>query len=142
MLPKSTIEQPTQTVNTMPKTISTPSNYSFDDTVNRLTSAITDKGMTIFTVIDHQKAASDVGATMQPAKVIVFGTPKAGTPLMKKDPNFALQLPLKVLVTQTDGKVMVVYHNTQALIEGSNIDYADVKDSLARAETLIQNTVK
>lgn len=141
MLPKSITDTQTLT-HPMPKTHAVQSSYNFDDTVDRLTSAITDKGMTIFSVIDHQKAANDVGTTMQPAKVIIFGTPKAGTPLMKKDPNFALQLPLKVLVTETDGKVMVVYHNTQALIEGSRLDYADVKDSLARAETLLQNSVK
>ncbi|HGM2908686.1 TPA: DUF302 domain-containing protein, partial [Neisseria gonorrhoeae] len=79
------------------------SKYSFDETVSRLETAIKSKGMDIFAVIDHQEAARRNGLTMQPAKVIVFGTPKAGTPLMVKDPAFALQLPLRVLVTETDG---------------------------------------
>ena len=79
--------------------------------------------------------------SMQPATVIVFGTPKAGTPLMIKDPEFALQLPLKVLVTEQDGKVKVVFNDTRALIQGSKINFSDVENSLANAEKLIAKTV-
>ena len=78
---------------------------------------------------------------MQPATVIVFGTPKAGTPLMVKDPEFALQLPLKVLVTEQDGQVTLVFNDTRALIQGSKIDFSDVENSLANAEKLIAKTV-
>ena len=60
---------------------------------------------------------------------------------MVKEPAFALQLPLRVLVTETDGKVQVVYPSTHALIQNSRIDYADVENTLAKAETLIRNTV-
>ena len=81
------------------------------------------------------------GLTMQPAKVIVCGTPKAGTPLMVKDPAFALQLPLRVLVTETDGKVRAVYTDTHALIAGSRIGFDEVANTLANAEKLIQKTV-
>lgn len=117
------------------------SRYDFDDTVNRLQSTFKDKGMTIFAVIDHQKAAKDTGLTMQPATVIIFGTPKAGTPLMKKDPNFALQLPLKVLVSQSNDQVTVSFEDTHSLIANSNIDFDDVKNTLANAEKLIEKTV-
>ena len=117
------------------------SKYSFDETVSRLETAIKSKGMDIFAVIDHQEAARRNGLTMQPAKVIVFGTPKAGTPLMVKDPEFALQLPLKVLVTEQDGQVKVVFNDTRALIQGSKIDFSDVENSLANAEKLIAKTV-
>ncbi|MGP1365672.1 DUF302 domain-containing protein, partial [Neisseria sicca] len=85
----------------MNQTHTAVSKYSFDDTVRRLETAVKEKGMTVFAVIDHQAAARQSGLDMQPAKVIVFGTPKAGTPLMQKDPAFALQLPLRVLVTET-----------------------------------------
>ena len=66
--------------------------YDFNTTVSRLKSAIQSKGMTVFATIDHAKAAQDDGMTMQPATVIIYGSPKAGTPLMKKDPAFALAL--------------------------------------------------
>lgn len=122
------------------------SKYSFDETVSRLETAIKSKGMDIFAVIDHQEAARRNGLTMQPAKVIVFGTPKAGTPkagtpLMVKDPAFALQLPLRVLVTETDGKVRAAYTDTRALIAGSRIGFDEVANTLANAEKLIQKTV-
>lgn len=117
------------------------SRYNFDDTVQRLKTTFEQKSMTVFAVIDHKTSAEKAGLTMQPATVIVFGTPKAGTPLMVKDPAFALQLPLKVLVTEVNGQVQVVFTNTHALIQDSNIAYDDVKNTLANAEKLIEKTV-
>ena len=125
----------------MNQTHTAVSKYSFDDTVRRLETAVKEKGMTVFAVIDHQAAARQSGLDMQPAKVIVFGTPKAGTPLMVKDPAFALQLPLRVLVTETDGKVRAAYTDTRALIAGSRIGFDEVANTLANAEKLIQKTV-
>lgn len=125
-----------------PATHTLVSAYDFDDTVARLERAISAKGMTIFTVIDHKAAAQQAGLDMQPAKVIVFGTPKAGTPLMQKDPAFALQLPLKVLITQIDGRTTVHFFATEHLIKGSNVTFDDVKNTLANAEKLIKATVE
>lgn len=117
------------------------SRYGFEDTVARLQSAVRDKGMTVFAVIDHRAAAQSKQLDMQPATVIVFGNPQAGTPLMVKDPVFALQLPLRVLVTETDGRVRVAFNDTRALIKGSGIAYSDVEKTLAGAEKLIRATV-
>ena len=125
----------------MPSTHTVVSRYSFNDTVSRLENAITSRGMTVFAVIDHQAAARQSGLNMQPAKVIIFGTPKAGTPLMVKDPAFALQLPLRMLVTENGSQVQVVFNDTRALISGSNIGYAEVENTLAGAEKLIRHTV-
>ena len=124
----------------MNQTHTAVSKYSFDDTVRRLETAVKEKGMTVFAVIDHQAAARQSGLDMQPAKVIVFGTPKAGTPLMQKDPAFALQLPLRVLVTEADGAVQVVFNDTRALVSGSKIEFAEVENTLANAEKLIRKT--
>lgn len=118
-----------------------PSKHSFDDTVRLLEDTIRAKGMTVFAVIDHQAAARQSGLDMQPAKVIIFGTPKAGTPLMVKDPEFALRLPLRVLITQTGEGVRVVYPDTHELIAGSRIGFAEVENTLANAEKLIAKTV-
>lgn len=123
------------------KTHTVTSRYGFDETVRRIETAVTGKGMAVFAVIDHQAAARKQNLTMQPAKVIIFGNPKAGTPLMVKDPQFALNLPLRVLVTETDGKVQVVFYNTRSLIEGSRIGFADVENTLAKTEGLIRQTV-
>ncbi|UOO83269.1 DUF302 domain-containing protein [Uruburuella testudinis] len=117
------------------------SKYSFNDTVSRLENAVQSRGMTVFAVIDHQAAAQKDGLNMQPAKVIIFGTPKAGTSLMVKDPAFALQLPLKVLVTETNGQTQVVFNDTRALIRGSKIEYSEVENTLANAGKLIRKVV-
>lgn len=123
------------------RTHTVQSRYSFQETLTRLQDAVRSKGMKVFTLIDHQAAAKEVGLQMQPATVIVFGTPKAGTPLMVKDPAFALQLPLRVLVTEANGQVQVVFNDTRALIDGSQIAYDDVANTLANAEKLIRATV-
>ena len=125
----------------MPSVHSITSRDSFDDTVARLQASFLAKGMSIFGIINHQAAAQESGLSMQPATVIDFGTPQAGTPLMVKDPEFALQLPLKVLVTEQDGQVKVVFNDTRALIQGSKINFSDVENSLANAEKLIAKTV-
>ena len=122
----------------MPSVHSITSRYNFDDTVARLQATFLAKGMSIFGIINHQAAAQESGLSMQPATVIVFGTPQAGTPLMVKDPEFALQLPLKVLVTEQD---KVDFNDTRALIQGSKINLSDVENSLANAEKLIAKTV-
>lgn len=116
--------------------------YDFNTTVSRLKSAIQSKGMTVFATIDHAKAAQDDGMTMQPATVIIYGSPKAGTPLMKKDPAFALALPLKVLIIETDGQVQVIYTPANELIKGSQIQPSDVEDTLANAEKLIRSVLQ
>lgn len=123
------------------KTKTVNSKYSYEETLQRLEKAIVSKNMTVFAKIDHTKAAQKVDLSMQPATVLIFGNPKAGTPLMKKDPSFALQLPLKVLVTEVDGKVQVVFNTTESLIENTGIDYSDVENTLAGAEKLITKTV-
>lgn len=119
-----------------------PSSSDFDATVAKLSQAIESKGMTIFAVVDHQEAAQQVGLEMQPAKVIIFGNPKAGTPLMQKDPRLALQLPLKVLVTESKDGVQVIFTPTARLIDGSNISAEDVAETLAKTEGLLESTVK
>lgn len=127
---------------TMSKTATLTSPYPFNDTVHRLKTAIESKGMTIFAVIDHKESAQNVGLSMQPATVLIYGNPKAGTPLMQKDPAFALSLPLKVLITETNGQVQVVYTPANELIKGSQIQPADVANTLANAEKLIQATLQ
>lgn len=117
------------------------SKYDFAKTVMVLQDTLKEKGMTVFATIDHQAAAKDIGLEMQPATVIVYGTPKAGTPLMVKDPMLALQLPLKVLVTETEGKVEVMLNSAEQVVAHANTPYVDVENNLANAEKLIKTTV-
>lgn len=118
------------------------SKYDFSKTITTLQDTLKEKGMTIFATIDHQAAAKEVGLEMQPATVIVYGTPKAGTPLMVKDPMLALQLPLKVLITEPNkGKVEIMLNSAEQVIAHANTSFSDVENTLAKAEKLIKATV-
>lgn len=132
--------KPVQTSKQASKTVFV-SQYDFDTTVKRIQDGVRQKGMTVFATIDHAQAAQAQNLTMPPATVIVFGTPKAGTPLMNKDLHFALQLPLKALVVQNGTQVEVVMNDTKALIEGSQIAFDDVKDNLHKAVGLVGTLV-
>lgn len=114
--------------------------YSFDETVSKLENGIKEKGMTIFTVIDHAQAAKNAGLTMPPTKVIIFGNPKAGTPLMVKYPNLALDLPLRVLVNQDKNRVNVIMHSYQTSFNNLQLPAEDGK-ALGQAEKLVQKLV-
>ena len=117
------------------------SRYDFAATVTALETAIQEKGMTLFARIDHQAAAKEAGLDMQPATVLIYGSPKAGTPLMQNDPTLALQLPLKVLITENDGKVQVLLNSAGQVVARSNTPYSAVENTLANAEKLIRATV-
>ncbi|MGV6988319.1 DUF302 domain-containing protein [Testudinibacter sp. P80/BLE/0925] len=118
------------------------SQYDAPKTVQLIEKAVTDKGMTIFGVIDHQKAAKDHDLTMPAATVILFGTPKAGTPLMIQSPTLAIDLPLKALVWEDQaGKVFVSLNKAEFLGQRHGVP-ADISKKLSGAETLIPNSVK
>jgi uncharacterized protein (DUF302 family) len=74
------------------------SNHSVEQTVERLKGILHAKGVTLFALIDHSGEAEKAGFAMRPTKLLIFGSPKAGTPLMLAAPSSAIDLPLKILV--------------------------------------------
>jgi len=85
---------------------------SVADTVTRLAGIINNKGLTLFSVVDHSGEAEAVGLNMTDTKLVIFGSPAAGTPVMVASPLAALDLPLKVLVwSDTNGAVSVSYNS-------------------------------
>jgi uncharacterized protein (DUF302 family) len=86
------------------------SRFAYADTIGRLSKAIADAGNTIFATIDQADAAQTVGMKLRPTSLIIFGNPKGGTPLMDADPIFGIELPLRLLVWENEGKVTVAYH--------------------------------
>ena len=116
--------------------------HSFADTVQRLQAAFADKGIKVFASIDQKAEAEAVGLNMPPTTLILFGNPKAGTPLMVAEPLAALDLPLKVLVSEaTPGKVKVSF-NTAAYILARHSLPADFAKNIAPAEQLITAVVQ
>jgi uncharacterized protein (DUF302 family)/uncharacterized membrane protein YidH (DUF202 family) len=93
-----------------------PSNHSVEQTVDRLKNALQSKGVTLFALIDHSGEAEKVGMKMPPTKLLIFGNPKGGTPLMLAAPSSAIDLPLKILVSEDgQGKVWISYNSPQYL---------------------------
>jgi uncharacterized protein (DUF302 family) len=100
------------------------STHSFADTLQKLQSIITSKGLKIFAVIDHSGEAAAVGLEMSATKVVIFGNAKSGTPIMKASPSAALDLPLKVLIAESDGKVRLSYNAPKYLAQRHSIPEA------------------
>jgi uncharacterized protein (DUF302 family) len=98
--------------------VDTPSNHSVDETVEALKRILEAKQVTLFAVIDHSGEAEKVGMKMPPTKLVIFGSPRAGTPLMLAAPSIALDLPLKILVWEDNqGKVWLSYNSPEYLKE-------------------------
>lgn len=96
--------------------VTIPSNHSVDETVEKLKGTLQSKGITIFAVIDHSGEAAKVGMKMPNTKLVIFGNPKGGTPLMVAAPSIAIDLPLKILVAEdAQGKVWVSYNSPEYL---------------------------
>lgn len=96
--------------------IQVASRYPVDETLKRLESILAQRGVQVFALIDHSGEAEKVGMKMPPTKLLIFGNPKGGTPLMLVAPTLAIDLPLKALVSQdNDGKVWVTYNSPEYL---------------------------
>ena len=95
-----------------------PSHHSVDETVDKLKTILKSKGVTLFALVDHSGEAEKVGMKMPPTKLLIFGNPKSGTPLMLAAPSAALDLPLKILVAEdSQGKVWISYNSREYLKE-------------------------
>jgi uncharacterized protein (DUF302 family) len=118
------------------------SRYSLDETLERLMVAFKEKGLQVFTVVDHSGEAEKVGLMMRPTKVVIFGSPKGGTPLMVASPSLAIDLPLKALVAQgADGKVSVTYNSPEYLQQRHGVP-AELIKNLAGAGALMARAVE
>jgi uncharacterized protein (DUF302 family) len=112
------------------------SNHSVDQTVKKLQSLLEAKGVTLFALIDHSGEAEKTGMKMPPTKLLIFGNPKAGTPLMVSAPSSALDLPLKILVWEDDeGKVWITYNSPDYLQQRHQFPQ-ELVQNIAIVETL------
>jgi uncharacterized protein (DUF302 family) len=113
-----------------------PSNYSVDETVRKLQAVLAAKAVNVFALIDHSGEAEKVGMQMRPTKLLIFGNPKGGTPLMVASPSIAIDLPLKILVAEDEeGKVSVSYNTPEYLGERHGLP-SDLLQNLAFVESL------
>jgi uncharacterized protein (DUF302 family) len=116
--------------------IDTMSHHSVDQTVETLRTMLQSKGVTLFGVIDHSGEAEKAGLVMPPTKLLIFGSPKGGTPLMLAAPSAAIDLPLKVLVWQdAGGRVWISYNSPQYLQKRHGLP-AELLSNISVVETL------
>ena len=112
------------------------SNNSVDQTVAKLTGILQSKGVTLFVLVDHSAEAEKVGMKMPPTKLLIFGSPKAGTPLMLAAPSIAIDLPLKILVSEdAQGKVWISYNSPEYLEQRHGLPH-DLLQNIAVVGTL------
>jgi uncharacterized protein (DUF302 family) len=96
--------------------VTLPSTHGAPETVERLKVLLAQKGIELFAHIDHAAAALKVGLSLRPTQVLIFGNPKAGTPLMQSKQSVGLDLPLRALVWEDEaGKVWLTYRRVEAL---------------------------
>ena len=116
--------------------IDIPSNHSVDETVTKLEGILQAKGITLFALVDHSGEAAKAGMKMRPTKLLIFGNPRAGTPVMLAAPSSAIDLPLKILVWEDDqGKVWITYNSPSYLQERHNLR-SELLPNIAVIETL------
>jgi uncharacterized protein (DUF302 family) len=118
------------------------SRYSVEETVANLQKLLQAKGVTLFALIDHSGEAEKAGMKMNPTKLLIFGNPQAGTPLMLAAPSIAIDLPLKILVWEDDqGGVRVSYNSPEYMMERHNLP-SNLLQNIAVVTTLAENAAR
>ncbi len=122
--------------------VNVPSPYSVPETLARLVSILKERGVTVFARVDHSGEAEKVGLQMRPTQLLIFGSPKGGTPLMVAAPSLAIDLPLKALAWEDEqGKVWLSYNAPEYLQQRHGIP-ADLLKNIAGASALVQKAVE
>jgi uncharacterized protein (DUF302 family) len=122
--------------------INIPGNHSVDKMVEKLKGILQAKGVILFALVDHSGEAEKAGMKMRPTKLLIFGNPKAGTPLMLASPNSAIDLPLKVLLWEDDqGKTWASY-NSPAYLQNRHGISPELMENVAIVETLAKKAAE
>ncbi len=116
--------------------VNQPASHSVNETVGKIESILQAKGVNLFALIDHSGEAEKVGMKMKPTKLLIFGSPKAGTPLMLAAPSSAIDLPLKIPVWEdAEGKVWISY-NSPAYLQDRHKIPSELLQNIAVVEGL------
>lgn len=116
--------------------VSKKSRHTVEETVQALQGILEAKGVKLFALIDHSGEAKNAGIEMRPTKLLIFGNPKAGTPLMLASPSIAIDLPLKILVAEDAAGAVWVSYNAPAWLQARHNLPADLLPNIAVVESL------
>lgn len=122
--------------------IEIPSHHSVQETGEKLKSILQTSGVTLFAFIDHSGEAEKVGLKMPPTKLFIFGSPKAGTPLMLASPSVAIDFPLKILIREDSGGKVWVSYNSPAYLEKRHGLPPELIQNIAVIEVLARKTAE
>jgi uncharacterized protein (DUF302 family) len=115
---------------------------SVPETLKKLQSTLEARGLKVFALVDHSGEAEKAGLKMRPTQLLIFGSPKGGTPVMVAAPTLAIDLPLKALVWEdADGKVWVSYNSPDYLRQRHSIP-ADLVKNIAGVGALVEKAVE
>jgi uncharacterized protein (DUF302 family) len=118
------------------------SSRSVPETLKKLQMTVEALGLKVFALVDHSGEAEKAGLKMRPTQLLIFGSPKAGTPSMVASPSLAIDLPLKALVWEdADGKIWVSYNNPDYLDQRHGIP-TDLVKNIAGVGALVQKAVE
>ena len=112
------------------------SHHSVEQTVEKLKGILLSKGVMLFAIVDHSGEAEKVGMKMRPTKLLIFGSPKSGTPLMQAAPSVAIDLPLKILVREDEQSKVWVSFNSPAYLQQRHGIPPDLLQNIAVVESL------
>lgn len=130
------------TPNTGAGIIDVASSHNVEESVEKLKAILHAKGVTLFALVDHSGEAEKVGMKMRPTKLLIFGSPKAGTPLMLASPSVAIDLPLKILVWEDHGgKTYLSYNGSEYLRQRHNLPQ-ELVQNIAVVEALAAAAAK
>jgi uncharacterized protein (DUF302 family) len=122
--------------------VDTPSPHSFEQTVEKFSSVLQSRGLTLFALVDHSGEAEKVGLNMPPTKLLIFGSPKGGTPAMLAAPSIAIDLPLKVLISEDrEGKVWISYNAPEFLGRRHNLPDA-LLPNISAVRAMVEEAVR
>ncbi len=113
-----------------------PSKHSVDETVEKLKGILQSKGVTLFAMIDHSGEAAKAGLKMRPTKLLIFGNPKSGTPVMMATPSSAIDLPLKILIWEDAQQKVWVTYNSPAYLQERHDFPPELVQNIAVVEAL------
>jgi uncharacterized protein (DUF302 family) len=115
-----------------------PSTHDVKTTADRLEKALSEKGITIFARIDHAAGAKSIGQPLRPMELLIFGNPKLGTPLMQKNAEMGLDLPLKALVYQAENATTYIAYNDPAYLS-KRYGVTEPADAFAQMAGILKN---
>ena len=119
--------------------IAIQSKHSVDDTVARIKAILQAKFVMLFALVDHSGEAEKAGLHMPPTKLLIFGSPRAGTPLMLASPGIALDLPLKILISEDAGGKIWISYNSPSYLQARHNLPSELLPVLAGVEALAAN---